>query len=56
MLSPRAEKTFQEYADTVFLPYVFLELSTAKRVDVVWDEYILHRLKDVTRQKRGKGI
>jgi len=56
ILNPGAVKTFQEYADTAFLPYVFLQLSTAKRVDVLWDEYILHNLKDVTRQKRGKGI
>ena len=56
MLNPGAVKTFQEYADTVFLPYVFQQLSTAKRVDIVWDEYILHSLKNVTRQKRGKGI
>ena len=41
---------------TVFLPYVFQQLSTAKRVDIVWDEYILHSLKNVTNQKRGKGI
>ena len=41
---------------TVFLAYVFQQLSTANRVDIVWDEYILHSLKNVTRQKRGKGI
>jgi len=56
MINPGAVKTFQEYADTVFLPYVFQQLTTVKRVDVVWDEYVLHSLKDVTRQKRGKGI
>ena len=56
MLNPGTVKTFQEYADKVFLPYVFQQLSTAQRVEVVWDEYITNSLKDVTRQKRGKGI
>ena len=56
MLNPGTVKTFQEYADKVFLPYVFQQLSTAQRVDVVWDKYIVNSLKDVTRPKRGKGI
>ena len=35
MLNPGAVKTCQEYADTLSLPYVFQQLSSAKRVDVV---------------------
>jgi len=56
MLNPGTAKTFQEYADTVFLPYISNHLATAQRVDIVWDVYIPDSLKDVTRQKRGKGI
>ena len=56
MLNPGTAKTFQEYADTVFLPYVSNHLATAQRVDIVWDVYIKDSLKDATRQKRGKGI
>ena len=56
MLNPRMAKTFQEYADLVFLPYVSNQLATTQRVDIVWDVYIPDSLKGTTRQKRGKGI
>ena len=56
MLNPKTAKTFQEYADIVFAPYVFSQLATAQRVDIVWDRYIQDSLKSTTRQKRGKGI
>ncbi len=34
----------------------FLCLTTARRLDIVWDVYIPDSLKGFTRQKRGKGI
>ena len=56
MLNTGMAKTFQEYADMVFLPYVSNQLATTNRVDIVWDTYITGSLKETTRQKRGKGI
>ena len=56
MLNTGMAKTFQEYADMVFLPYVSDQLATTNRVDIVWDTYITDSLKETTRQKRGKGI
>ena len=56
MLKPGASKTFQEYSETVFLPYVIKQLRNVKRVDVVWDRYLPGSLKDSARSKRGKGI
>lgn len=56
MLNPGTAKTFQDYADTVFTPYVSSQLETAERVDVVWDVYIPDSLKNTTRQKRGNGV
>ena len=56
MLKPGASKTFQEYSETVFLPYVTNHLRNVKRVDVVWDRYLPGRLKDSAGSKRGKGI
>jgi hypothetical protein len=47
--------TFDMYADEVFIPYLQRQLQDAKRLDVVWDEYIKDSLKESTRQKRGKG-
>ena len=56
MLKSGASKTFQEYSETVFLPYVINQLRNVERVNVVWDRYLPSSLKDSARSKRGKGI
>ena len=56
MLKPGASKTFQEYSETVFLPYVINQLRDVERMDVVWERYLLGSLKDSALSKRGKGI
>ena len=47
MLKPGASTTFQEYSETVFLPYVTNQLRNVERVDVVWDRYLPGSLKDL---------
>ena len=49
-------KTFQEYADLVFIPYVKGPLQHVQRLDIIWDEYVPNSLKATTREKRGRGI
>ncbi len=49
-------KTFQDYANNVFLPYIQSQLQHVLRLDVVWDVYKPESLKEDTRSKRGKGI
>ncbi|XP_061580540.1 uncharacterized protein LOC133446517 [Cololabis saira] len=56
MLNPGTAKTFQDYADSVFVPYVKSQLEKTWRLDIIWDVYISDSLKGTTRQKRGKGI
>ena len=56
MLKPGTSRTFNEYAATVFLPYICRQLETVQRIDVVWDIYIKDSLKGTTREKRGKGL
>jgi hypothetical protein len=56
MLKPGSAKTFQDYANDVFLPYVKLQLDKAQRVDIVWDDYRPGTLKEQTREKSGKGV
>ena len=56
MLKPGASKTFQEYSETIFLPYVINQLRNVERVDVVWDRCLPGSLKDSARSKRGKDI
>ena len=51
----QAEKTFDEYFNTIFAPYVLHQLETANRVDLVFDEYRQDSLKAATREKRGSG-
>ena len=55
MLATGTVRTFEEYAQVVFLPYVWQQLDAAKRVDIVWDEYREDSLKKATREKRGFG-
>ena len=56
ILKPGVSKTFQEYSETVVLPYVMNQLRNVERVDVVWDRYLPDSLKDSAQVKRGKGI
>lgn len=56
MLNPSTAKTFQDYADTVFVPNAKSQLDKTSRLDIIWDIYIPDSLKGTTQQKRGKGI
>ena len=56
MLQPGAAKTFSDYAQQVFSPYILSQLQHVRRVDIVWDEYLSESLKADTRSKRGKGV
>ena len=53
MLSCNSFKTFQEYADTVFAPYISTQLQKNCRGDLVWDVYPPESLKGAIRDKRG---
>ncbi len=56
MLRPGAAKTFLDYAQQVFLPYIVSQLQHVERIDVIWDQYFSDSLKLETRKKRGKGV
>ena len=55
MLNPQFCKTFMEYSEKVFLPYIKQSIEIVQRLDLVWDEYIPNSLKARTRQKSGTG-
>ena len=38
------EETFAEYSGQYFLPHIKSQVSHAKRLDVVWNEYIANSL------------
>ena len=56
LLPVTAAKTFDEYADQIFVPYIVKHLESCKRLDIVWDSYISSSVKESTRERRGKGI
>ena len=56
MLHPATAKTFQEYADFVFGPYISSQIDKTSHVDVVWDVYLPDSLRGTIRQKRGKVV
>ena len=56
MIKPGPEGTFIDYAEKSFLPFIKGQLRHARRVDVVWDEYIANSLKATTRCNRGGGV
>lgn len=55
MASPAAARTFPEYADHVFMPYIMKKLQPVQRVDITLDVYRHISLKVATREMRGFG-
>ena len=56
MMKPAAAKTFDEYAQQVFIPDVSSQLRSVSCVDLVWDTYKDDSPKGTARVKRGKGV
>ena len=56
ILPPTGCKTFLDYAEKVFVPYLEYQASNVERLDLVWDVYIESSLKNSTRGKRGQGV
>ena len=52
----RSIKTFHDYAEKKVLPFIKRHLTTAKRVDVIWDRYLSESLKAMTRESRVAGV
>ena len=48
-------KTFHDYAEKVFMPWIYQKLERSVRLDIVWDTYTVDSLKETTRRHRGKG-
>ena len=56
MLKPGTSRTFEEYSEKVFKPYVTQQLQNRQRLDIVWDEYHTDSLKATARSHRGRGV
>jgi len=49
-------KTFHDYAENKVIPFIKRHLITARRVDVIWDQYLSDSLKTTTKESRGAGV
>ena len=56
MLKPLRNSTFEDYARLVFVAYFENKLKSIDRLDLVWDTYKPDSLKEMTREKRSKGV
>ncbi len=59
LLDPRTPQTFNDYTDTVTMPYIHrqLQLRETQRIDLASrDTYIHDSLASSTRKRRGKRI
>ena len=58
MLQPGTAKTFNDYATTVFIPYIISQLQNTDRLYsyIVWDMYMHDSLKTNVRSRRGRGV
>jgi hypothetical protein len=56
MLHPFQCKTFADYSNKIFVPYIRSQLNKVNRLDVVFDQYLSDSLKAATRSKRGSGM
>jgi len=56
-LSAATATTFDDYAQSMFLPFLLRELQYVRdRIDVVWDQYLPSSIKASTRERRGSGV
>ena len=55
-MEPAAAKTFDEYSQHVFTPYISSQLRSVSRVHLVRDTYNDDSLKGTARAKRGNGV
>ena len=51
MLKPNAVKSFQEYAEEVFVKFIQWQLQSLKRIDILWDRYLANSIKESHQRK-----
>ena len=56
MLPPMECKTFADYTNKIFIPYLQNQLKSIQRLDIVWDRYIPNSLKNSTRENLGQSV
>ena len=55
-LSIEEAKTFNDYSDKVFLPWMERTLQSTGRIDIIWDVYRPRALKNQREKKEGRVL
>ena len=55
-LNTAGSTTFENYADSVFIPYPGDQLLTCSRLDIVWGRYLQYSLKNSIRENNEQGV
>ncbi len=55
VLNPGVSRTFHEYASQVFVPHVTCQLESARRADIIFDQYFQGNVKATAISLRGQG-
>jgi hypothetical protein len=56
MMKPGTTRTFDEYANVIFKPYISSQLQRARRLELVCDSYVTDSLKSTAIAKCGMGV
>jgi hypothetical protein len=56
MLLPRTARTFEQYSENIFIPFIKSKLNGNKTVHLVWDKYQNNSLKQFERDRRERGV
>ena len=56
LLNPLQTNRFTDYIENIFTRHIKRELECYSRIDIVWDQYFSHSIKESMRQKWGTGV
>ncbi|KAG7161427.1 hypothetical protein Hamer_G014071, partial [Homarus americanus] len=56
MLRPDSARTFQDYANDIFMSSITFQLQHVARLGIIWDVYLPDSLKGDTHRKTGKSV
>ena len=59
LLHPKFSKTFADFANDVYLPYLLKQLQSSVTLDVIWDRYdqnSLKPMKESTKEQVEEGM
>lgn len=56
LLNPLPTNQFIDYIENIYIRHIKRELDCCSRIDIIWEQYFLHSIKESTRKKRGTDV